>query len=151
MEDKNIDEVWTFDKKDSLQYNLKYNPQFYTYNIKLPKRDLKYDILFLGRDKGRKESIQEWKTLFEQNNLKVNLCIIENEKDYIPYPKYLTMLSESKTILDFVAPGQSGLTLRTMESLFLEKKLITNNQDIKNYDFYFLLFFKKCHFPKRTI
>lgn len=32
--------------------------------------------------------------------------------------------------------GQEGLTLRVMESIFFEKKLITNNKKIINYDFY---------------
>ena len=52
------------------------------------------------------------------------------------YDKYLELLSESNCILDYNEKGQSGLTLRPMEALFLEKKLITNNKDIKNYDFY---------------
>ena len=46
------------------------------------------------------------------------------------------MLSQSNCILDYNQEGQVGLTLRPMEALFLEKKLITNNKDIKNYDFY---------------
>ena len=32
--------------------------------------------------------------------------------------------------------GQEGLTLRVLEALFYSKKLITNNKNIKKYDFY---------------
>ena len=46
------------------------------------------------------------------------------------------MIAESKCILDYNQEGQVGLSLRPMEALFLERKLITNNTDIKNYDFY---------------
>ena len=42
----------------------------------------------------------------------------------------------SKAVLDIVQEGQIGLTIRTMETLCLHKKLITNNKDIVNYDFY---------------
>ncbi len=43
---------------------------------------------------------------------------------------------KSKSILDFVSIGQSGLTIRPLEALFLKKKLITNDKFIKNFDFY---------------
>ena len=32
--------------------------------------------------------------------------------------------------------NQAGLTLRALEALFYEKKLITDNENIKEYDFY---------------
>lgn len=37
------------------------------------------------------------------------------------------------TILELNISGQSGLTLRTMEALFYHKKLITNNENVKNF------------------
>lgn len=39
-------------------------------------------------------------------------------------------------ILDLVQENQSGLSFRVFEAMALEKKLITNNQSIKDYDFY---------------
>lgn len=39
-------------------------------------------------------------------------------------------------MIDIQHPKQVGLTMRTIEMLGLRKKLITTNQDIKNYDFY---------------
>lgn len=43
----------------------------------------------------------------------------------------------SKCVLDAPQAGQSGLTMRTIEScLGMRKKLITTNADIRNYDFY---------------
>ena len=37
---------------------------------------------------------------------------------------------------EIVQPGQGGLTIRTLEALFYNKKLITNNESITEYDFY---------------
>lgn len=39
------------------------------------------------------------------------------------------------TILKLNISGQSGLTLRTMEALFYHKKIITNNENVKNFHF----------------
>ena len=136
LQDKNIDEFWTFDKEDAKKYNIKYNSQFYTKNIQLKSKPQEFDILFLGRAKNRKNEIIELKNKLEQQNLKCNFIVIEDEKDYIEYDKYLDLISKSKCILDYNQKGQTGLTLRPMEALFFNKKLITNNKDIKNYNFY---------------
>ena len=46
------------------------------------------------------------------------------------------MIKYSKCILDVGNNDNAGLTVRVMESLFLEKKLITNYKNIVKYDFY---------------
>jgi len=45
-------------------------------------------------------------------------------------------IKRSKAILDIQHPKQSGLTMRTIEVLGADKKLITTNVHIKEYDFY---------------
>lgn len=136
LNDKNIDEFWTFDKNDAQKYNMKYNPQFYIKNIKIQGEQNKYDVLFLGRPKTRKKDIVDLEKKLKEEGIQTNFKIIENEKDYVSYDEYLKMIAESKCILDYNQEGQVGLSLRPMEALFLERKLITNNTDIKNYDFY---------------
>lgn len=42
----------------------------------------------------------------------------------------------SKAIVEINQSQQNGLTVRALEALFTEKKLITNNLDIINMDFY---------------
>ena len=42
----------------------------------------------------------------------------------------------SRSITEIVISGQEGLTLRVMESIFLKKKLITNNLEIRNKNIY---------------
>lgn len=46
------------------------------------------------------------------------------------------LTKKSKSILDVQYSGQTGLTMRTIETLGSSKKLITTNQSIKYYDFY---------------
>lgn len=137
LEDDNIDEFWTFDPKDAVKYNLNLNTQFYTKKIKL-KEDIRpeIDVLFLGRDKGRKDKLLELERNLQHNNINTRINIIEKSKDYVSYQKYLKDVEKSKVILEYVIEGQTGLTLRCMESLFFKKKLITNNREIEKYEFY---------------
>ena len=46
------------------------------------------------------------------------------------------LMGETKAMLDIHHPSQSGLTMRTIETLGSKRKLITTNTDIMNYDFY---------------
>lgn len=46
------------------------------------------------------------------------------------------LISDSRCILDSAQDRQNGLTIRVIEALGAKKKLITTNQNIKNYDFY---------------
>lgn len=47
-----------------------------------------------------------------------------------------TILKNSKFILDMQHPKNTGLTMRTIESIAMQCKIITTNEDIINYDFY---------------
>lgn len=44
--------------------------------------------------------------------------------------------SESEIILDIQHPKQSGLTMRTIEMLGMQKKIITTNKEVMKYDFF---------------
>ncbi len=136
LNNKFVDEYWTFDINDAKLYNMKYNPQFYSYKMKLPKCQLNNDIMFVGKNKGRKEAILELKKILERKNIRCNFKIIDENCPSISYDDYLHEVACSKCILEFNPFLQTGLTLRSLESLFFSKKLITNNKDIINYDFY---------------
>ena len=136
LNDKYVDEIWTYDKNDAEKYKLKYNTQFYTKNLKIKNVAKKQDILFLGREKGRKQDIDKLKEICNKQDIKFKAFIISNEKDYVSYEKYIEYLQESEAILELIKENIRGLTLRTLEALFLKKKLITNNKDIVNFDFY---------------
>ncbi|WP_416441173.1 hypothetical protein ACH3O9_13160 [Leeuwenhoekiella sp. A16] len=46
------------------------------------------------------------------------------------------ILDESDIVIDIEHPDQSGLTMRTIEMLGADKKLITTNKEVVDYDFY---------------
>ena len=57
----------------------------------------------------------------------------ENEIDF---SQNIEMLNEIDIIVDFVNPLHNGLSFRIFEALYYQKKLITNNVNVSNYDFY---------------
>ena len=48
----------------------------------------------------------------------------------------MNIIARSRAILDIQHPGQTGLTMRTIEMLGARKKLVTTNAQVRNYDFY---------------
>ncbi|VDH17421.1 Uncharacterised protein [Algoriella xinjiangensis] len=136
-------EFWSFDKKDCDNYGFNYNTTFYFDNIKIGDYDRQYDVIFLGADKGRKNSLNDIENKFKNQGLKSYFHIVPDKNSPNPnnitpldYKDYLILLNKSKVILDYLQQGQSGLTLRPMESIFFKKKLITNDTNIVNEDFY---------------
>nr|WP_239326546.1 hypothetical protein [Snodgrassella gandavensis] len=58
------------------------------------------------------------------------------EENAIDFSENMQILNEIDIIVDFVNPLHHGLSFRVFESLYYQKKLITNNKTICKYDFY---------------
>jgi len=67
-------------------------------------------------------------TVDENNTLK--------DLGYIPYTEYLKRLKKSKCILEIMQENAVGYTLRTIEAIQYNKLLISNNEELKNFEFY---------------
>lgn len=48
----------------------------------------------------------------------------------------VALVARSRILIDVHHPKQTGLTMRMLESVGAQKKIITTNPDVKNYDFY---------------
>ncbi|WP_312364458.1 hypothetical protein [Sphingobacterium sp.] len=135
---------YSFDPEDCKEFKMEFNTTFYFNNIELPVRQKKYEILFVGMDKGRKSQLEDFRLRLKELNIS-NLIYIVSNRNFlgkhagnkpIGYSQYLKYISESNAILDLIQDRQSGLTLRAMESIFFSKKLITNDLTIVNQQFY---------------
>lgn len=148
---KNCDSIFTFDKKDAEKYNLKYNPQFYWFEKNGSKtgenKCCEIDLYFVGLNKNRLPLLEKIYLDCKSKNLKTKFYVMRDDKSQnseyiqlqkkrISYKEVIKDIKNSKCILDITKEGQKGLTLRVLEALFLKKKLITNNKDLINYDFY---------------
>lgn len=54
----------------------------------------------------------------------------------LTYESIYDLMAQSMVVIDIAHPDQTGLTMRTIESLGMCKKIITNNSSIKHYEFY---------------
>lgn len=97
---------------------------------------VEYDAFFIGRDKGRLEEILDVKDRLDKLGLKTVFKIVGYNSKPISYKECLDYISKSRIIVDIQGGWQQGMTLRPMESLFYQKKLITNNKDLQTMDFY---------------
>lgn len=127
---------------DSNKYKVGYNPQFYVDICVDKTQKIKFDGIFLGRNKCRLPLLERIYRLFnrpmfyvvkdheEQSN------IIDLKISLLSYEEYLKLLMESSSIVEILYSDNADYSLRTMEALFYQKKLITNNSLIKAAPFY---------------
>lgn len=128
--------VFTFDKKDSIEYGLEFLNQFVSLPKVLPQCDVLTDVYFVGYPKGREEKLTLMENELKKKRITTDFHIVKNEKDYLSYEDNIRHTLSTKCVLEITQNNQSGMTLRCLEALFLKKKLITDNIDIINADFY---------------
>lgn len=141
-------DVYSFDENDSKKFGLNYLPQVYRNFDRgdIVNIDSPYDYIFIGRSKGREEEILEISKLLDKAGANGEIIIIDsNNKDIanfkylseaISYQSIIDLESKAKILIDIVQKNQVGLTLRVMEALYLNKKVITNNHSIDKYPWY---------------
>lgn len=139
---KNV-EYWTFNQADSEKYHMKLNIQYYVYPSTIVNKTedggYESDILFVGHSHGRSEKIKKICIEAEKRGLVCDINIIDEKRalsNDIPYTEVQKKIINSKAILEVMQDGQNGYTLRTMESLFFSRKLITDNKAIMEAPFY---------------
>ena len=114
------DEILTSDKNEGVFNIASYDNRFSV--LKKIARQLKkydYPYLFIVRTKKERKS-----------------DLIKLRTDYLPFSETKKFITKAAILLDIQKDKQRGLTFRVFESLQSDKKLITTNEDIKNYDFY---------------
>jgi hypothetical protein len=142
-----FDEVYSFEKGDCKKNNLKFITNW-IYPIQICNGGKEQFQVFNISSKDRRSAIlSKIARILKENKINYKIIIFDKKnKNHDPNLEYtskqipLTEVNENlhnaQVLLDIHRKGQIGLTFRVFESLALEKKLITTNADIKNYDFY---------------
>lgn len=158
------DSTFSFDPEDCKKHNLKFRPLFF--NNKYEKiatknnENNKYDLLFVGTvHSDRYAMLKALQDDMNENGKKVYLYMYmqsrliyylkkiflkEFKKSKITEFKFkpisqsdlVKLVEASNVVVDIQHPKQTGLTMRSIEMLGANKKMITTNNKIKNYDFY---------------
>ena len=137
---------WTYDNYDSQKYGIRqYKTDSYMKSYLKAKEDIVYDVLFVGKDKGRGNYLIELESKMRSMGLRTKFIIapdgrLARKKNYyqkpIPYEEIVNLIVKSKSILNVALDNQQGITVRDMESVFFDVKLLTTNKYIKNSEFY---------------
>jgi hypothetical protein len=156
-----FDKVYSFDRLDCFSNDiLNFNPLFFrseyvnTYKVENPICDI-YHLGWFHSD--RLELIKKVTKFCDSNNVSYKMILfagyfsylfqsvfggeLKGNKKYLIFETLSAKKNKknillSKTTLDIAHPMQSGLTMRTIELLGMQRKIITTNSDIVNYDFY---------------
>jgi hypothetical protein len=158
---KYFDKVFSFDLKDCLSHTeIQYLPLFYLDEYEKFRKNncnqcIEIDVLFIGnwRNYERYHLIKAIENQCKQNQLRfyyylyypiiaqiraVRKGIIpyDAKHKFLSYNEILNLFAITNTIIDFPSSFQTGLTMRTFETLGAGKKLITTNKNIINEPFY---------------
>ena len=160
---KYFDTIHSFDMNDCEKYSeLKFRTLFFADQYRKPpvSTNYKYDISFIGTiHSDRYRIISQIQTTAEKLGLNCYWFLYLQSKFMFYFYKFskrefrkanihcfcfekksitdiARVVEDSKIVLDIQHPKQSGLTMRTIEMIGMNKKIITTNQNIKKYDFY---------------
>ncbi len=148
--------ITTFDEADARKYNLSAVNEVYRkvpeyFNIdNIPAASLKNDIFLAATDKSRCEILTQVITDFVNQDIKCDITLISDKstgkipdelqpfykRKFLKYAIYIKRALSARAFLEILQPGQSGMTIRTLEALFLNRKLITNNNNARTLDIY---------------
>lgn len=143
-----FDEVYSFEKEDCKRYGLKFKTNFIYKEEQVKGDRFDYQLFNISSKDKRTDSILQIAKKLKEKNIVYKIIIFDKKNkigknDFVETVQKPIALSEvnnyidrSKVLLDIHRAKQDGLSFRVFESLGLNKKLITTNQDIKNYDFY---------------
>lgn len=158
-----FERVFSFDPKDCEKYHIKFLPLFYTdkyKKIKEHKQDYIYDLVSICTAHPiRYPLLNELKKYCQDNKIRLfsylylatpllyiyNKVFVEafkkaKAKEFhfkaLTEDEIVKIMSKTEAVFDICNKNQSGLTMRTIETLGAGKKLITTNQRIRDYDFY---------------
>jgi hypothetical protein len=108
-----------------------------------------HDVYFIGMDKGRLPELQGLRTELESADLTTHFRIFADKRkhysdadrlqltsEWLPYKDNLVIVRDSRALLELLQSTQDGPTIRSMEAAFFGKKLITNNQGMRQSPLY---------------
>ena len=151
-----FDKIYSFDDKDIEKHEFERLTNYnYLPFLSQEKQNPSEDALYItSYDKKRIKQLEILSRKFEELRLKFDLYVIGKKswKNQLmkPFSKNKIVFTRkrinhenlpefykrTKVILDLMRENQYGLSFRVFEAMALEKKIITDNEKIKNYDFY---------------
>lgn len=129
----------TFDKGDAIKYNISFVDTYYFKTKIKSNNKLLSDVFYVGIIRPDRERIlNKISKELSNTNFKLDFNIVKYNdfQKRLTYNDVVQRCLNTRVIIDLNRESQMGLTLRPLEALFFEKKLITNNKNIVDFAFY---------------
>lgn len=155
-----FDAIYTFDREDAKRYGWSYRPLFFDKDDCISISDKAIDLMFVGSlHSNRAKELAALERIARANDLYLYSFMYCKLMTYIrqkyikrnasfqiasskisfssmPINETNRLYDATRCVVDFVALGQRGLTMRTIESLGHKCKLVTNNECVIQEPFY---------------
>lgn len=143
-----FDYCFSFDRYDCDRYGFVYHPTNYSVQEVNRNTNIESDAFFVGSYKpSRYRDLVELYTQIVKSGGVADFYIInvpKSEKKIagikynspLSYKEVLQKSMRTNCIVEIMGDNQSGLTLRAMEAICMNKKLYTNNMTIKELNYY---------------
>lgn len=145
-----FDKVYSFEPSDVSKHNFHTvtNYIYFDYQNQVIKEP-EFGVFNISSLDKRTKIMPDFARYFKKNNIDYKLIAFSNvaHEDLVDLnievtnriyglEDVLQLVKKSKILLDIQRPRQDGLSFRIMEGIALEKKIISTNKDLVNYDFY---------------
>ena len=147
------DKVFSFDKSDVQKHGFQLITNYNYLPQKKISQNPKYDLVYLASFDDRMNTAKKIAEKIISFNKTYHYLVVGKKswkKKYfggknsswtftskkVQHEDIPKFYSQGKVILDLVRKNQDGLSFRIFEAMALKKKIITNNETIKEYDLY---------------
>jgi len=156
-----FDTVYSYDKKDVEKYKFEFLTN-YIFDNEIDSKDITNIAFNISSFDSRFSLMEELAHYLAENKISFRFMVkakkyfkhknIEIINKYLPLVEVKEYIASSLVLVDLQMNNQVGLSFRIFEALGYKKKIITNNQDIVNYDFYnknniFVISEENCKIP----
>ncbi|MCR5478292.1 MAG: hypothetical protein K6F27_00345 [Ruminococcus sp.] len=153
---KYFDRVFSFDKLDCEKYGFIYHPTIYSVPTRADGLGRKSDAFFVGSyTPKRYDSLIRLYRKMKRAGLRTDFHIVgvpSTEKRIngikyksLEYEEILKRIQYTDCIIEIMNNGQVGHTLRAMEAICLNKKLLTDNRTVKDLEYYNKGYIRYCN------
>lgn len=147
---KFFDKFFVFDKNDvDEKKNIFFLTNFFfDFDENKTQSTISNDVFYIGTYvEERFEALKNISNVFNEQKISQKILLFSWDKKeaegeitftnhFLTYDENMEQVKKSKALLDLKLKEHNGLSFRFFEALKYNKKLITDNPDVKNYDFY---------------
>lgn len=142
-----FDQGFSFEKEDCKKLNLKFASNWIYKEKKTSTESFEYQIFNISSKDKRLPILTKIVSEIKSKQINYKIMVLDKKQqskqsdieylsEKISLEEISKYIEKSEALLDVNRQDQLGLTFRIFESIGLEKKLVTTNSDIVNYDFY---------------